>query len=54
MLNDPIQLSYSIELRLEWPIVKNGGSRRCLYLDVRSSALPFYVGTPKGVGRVYQ
>jgi hypothetical protein len=23
-------------------------------LDVRSSALPFYVGTPKGVGRVYQ
>jgi hypothetical protein len=20
---------------LEWPIVKNGGSRRCLYLDVR-------------------
>jgi hypothetical protein len=54
VLNDPIQLSYSIELRLEWPIVKNGGSRRCFYLDVRSSALPFYVGTPKGVGRVYQ
>ena len=34
--------------------MKNGGSRRCFYLDVRSSALPFYVGTPKGVGRVCQ
>jgi len=34
--------SYSIELRLEWPIVKNGGSTRCLYLDVRSSALPLW------------
>src|SRR6516162_10285301 len=36
-----VPISYSIELRLEWPIVKNGGSTRCLYLDVRS-----YVGEP--------
>src|SRR6516164_11713616 len=37
-----VPISYSIELRLEWPIVKNGGSKRCLYLDVRSSALPLW------------
>ena len=37
-----VPISYSIEPRLEWPIVKNGGSTRCLYLDVRSSALPLW------------
>ena len=37
-----VPISYSIELRLEWPIVKNGGSRWCLYLDLRSNALPLW------------